>query len=110
MAERRALARWSLGSTTTALLGVAAVGAVGVGLVWITGAGGEASDRSGGGANASIPAGSQARGQALRWDGTRLVRGEPDRLTLYFTGGPPGRADDPCARAYAATPSPAATR
>ena len=106
MAERRARARWSRGSTTTALLGVAAVGAVGVGLVWITGADGRASGRAGGGANASIPAGSVARGRAVRWDGARVVRGDPDRLTLYFAGGPPGRPEDPCARAYTATAEP----
>jgi hypothetical protein len=106
MAEHRARARWSLGSTTTALLGVAAVGAVGVGLVRITGADGRAPGRPGDGANASIPAGSAARGRAVRWDGARLVRGEPDRLTLYFTGGPPGRPDDPCVRAYEATAEP----
>jgi hypothetical protein len=75
MAERRARARWSVGSTTTALLGVAAVGAVGVGLVWITGADGRASGQPGDGANASIPVGSVARGRAVRWDGARLVPG-----------------------------------
>ncbi len=106
MAERRARARWSRGSTTTVLLGVAAVGAVGVGLVWITGADGRASGRAGGGANASIPAGLVAPGRAVRWDGARVVRGDPDRLTLYFAGGPPGRPEDPCARAYTATAEP----
>jgi hypothetical protein len=38
----------------------------------------------------------------VRWDGARLVRGDPERLTLYFVGGPPGRLDDPCAGNYEA--------
>ena len=93
--------RVSLRPMTTALLAVGAIGAVVVGLVWIAGAEGWASGRAGG-ANAAA-AGSEARGQPLRWDGARLVRGDPDRLTLYFTGGPPGPPDDPCARSYQAT-------
>ena len=93
--------RVSLRPMTTALLAVGAIGAVVVGLVWTAGAEGRASGRAGG-ANAAA-AGSQARGQPLRWDGARLVRGDPDRLTLYFTGSPPGPPDDPCARSYQAT-------
>jgi hypothetical protein len=46
----------------------------------------------------------------VRWDGARLVRGDPDRLTLYFVGGPPGRSDEPCARAYQATAQPSSDR
>jgi hypothetical protein len=110
MAERGSRGRWWSRSTTMAPLGVAAVGAVVVGLVWITGGDGSSSGRVGGGANASIPAGSEAQGRAVRWDGARLVRGDPDRLTLYFTGGPPGRADEPCARAYEATAEPSGDR
>jgi hypothetical protein len=110
MAERGLRGRWSLGSKTTALLGVAAVGAVGVGLVWMAGGDGRASDRASGSANASIPAAPQAQGRAVPWDGARLVHGEPERLTLYFVGGPPGRPDDPCARAYAATAKPTGDR
>jgi hypothetical protein len=110
MAERGARGRWSLRSGTMGLLGVGAIGAVVVALVWITGSHGRASGRAGGGANASIPAGSEARGRAVRWDGARLVRGDPERLTLYFTGGPPGRSDEPCARAYQATAQPSGNR
>jgi hypothetical protein len=109
MAERGARARWSLWSTTMALLGVAAIGAV-VGLVWITGGNGKASGPPDGGVNASAAAARGAHGRAVRWDGARLVRGEPDRLTLYFVGGPPSRPDDPCARAYEATAEPTGDR
>ncbi len=105
MAERGSRGRWSLRSTTMALLGVAAIGAVGVGLVWIADGDGRASGRAGR-INADVPAGSKARGRAVRWDGARLVFGEPERLTLYFVGGPPGRPDDPCASAYEATAEP----
>lgn len=110
MAERRARARWLPRPTTTALLGVAAVGAVVVGLVWTTGGAGTASGRAGGAANADAPAVPPARGPVVRWDGARLVRGDPERLTLYFTAGPPGRPDDPCARAYQATVQPSGDR
>jgi hypothetical protein len=110
MAERGSRGRWSARSKTMAPLGVAAIGAVVVGLVWIAGADGRASGRAGGGANADAPAGSEARGRAVRWDGARLVRGDPDRLTLYFTGGPPGRPEEPCARAYHATAQPSGNR
>lgn len=110
MAERGACSRWSLGSKTTALLGVGAVGAVVVGLVWIAGGDGGASGRAGGDANADAAASRGARGWAARWDGARLVRGEPERLTLYFTGGPPGPPDEPCARAYQATAEPSGDR
>ena len=48
MAERGACSRWSLGSKTTALLGVGAVGAVVVGLVWIAGGDGGAAGRNAG--------------------------------------------------------------
>jgi hypothetical protein len=95
--------RVSLRPMTMALLAVGAIGAVVVGLVWTAGAEGRASGRAGGGADTDAAAGSEARGQPLRWDGARLVRGDPDRLTLYFTGGPPGPPDDPCARSYQAT-------
>jgi hypothetical protein len=93
-----------------ALLGVGAIGMVGVGLVWITGGHDGASGQAGGGANASIPAGSAARGRAVRWDGARLEHGDPERLTLYFVGGPPGRPDDPCAGNYEATAQPIGDR
>jgi hypothetical protein len=46
----------------------------------------------------------------VRWDGARLVRGRPERLTLYFTGGPPGPPDQPCARTYQATATPSADK
>jgi hypothetical protein len=46
----------------------------------------------------------------VRWDGARLVRGTLERLTLYFTGGPPGPPDQPCARAYQATATSSADR
>jgi hypothetical protein len=46
----------------------------------------------------------------VRWDGARLVRGTPERLTLYFTGGPPGPPDQPCARTYQATATPGADK
>jgi hypothetical protein len=91
-------------------LGVGAIGAVVVGLVWIAGGDGRASGQAGGGANADAAAGSEVRGRAVRWDGARLVRGDPERLTLYFTGGPPGRPDEPCARAYQATAQPSGNR
>jgi hypothetical protein len=101
MAEGGPRGRVSLRPMTTALLAVGAMGAVVVGLIWTAGADGRASSRAGG-ANAAA-AGSHARGQPVRWDGARLVRGEPERLTLYFTGSPPGPPDDPCARSYQAT-------
>jgi hypothetical protein len=110
VAERGLRSRWSLGSRTTALLTAGAVGAVVVGLVWITGGSGGASGRAGGGANADAATRSQARGAPVRWDGARLVRGPPERLTLYFTGGPPGPPDQPCARTYQATATPSADK
>jgi hypothetical protein len=103
MAEGGPRGRLSLRAMTTALLAVGAIGAVVVGLVWVAGADGRASGRAGGGGGADAAAGSEARGQPVRWDGARLVRGDPERLTLYFTGGPPGPPDEPCARAYQAT-------
>lgn len=102
MPERGARARWSRRSRTMAPLGVGAIGAVVLGLVWITGGDGEAAGRDGG-TGAEAAAGSGASGRPVRWDGARLVRGDPDRLTLYFVGGPPGPANEPCARAYRAT-------
>jgi len=110
MAEHGPPGRWSLRSTTTALLSAGAVGAVAVGLVWIAGGAGRPPDRADRGANADVAAGSQARGQPLRWDGARLARGDPERLTLYFVGAPPGPSDDPCARAYEATAEPTADK
>jgi hypothetical protein len=110
MAERWPRSRWSLGSRSAALLAVGAIGAVVVGLVWIAGGNGRASGRAGGGANINGAAGPQARGEPVRWDGARLVRGTPERLTLYFTGGPPGPLDEPCARAYQATVTPSIDR
>jgi hypothetical protein len=101
MAEGGPRGRMSVRPTTTALLAVGAIGAVVIGLVWTAGADGRASGRAGGGANAD--AGSEARGQPVRWDGARLVRAGAERLTLYFTGGPPGPPDEPCARTYQAT-------
>jgi hypothetical protein len=77
MAEGRQGGRWSRRSKTTALLAAGAVGAVILGLVWITGGDGRASGRAGGDANADTGAESQARGQPVRWDGARLVRGSP---------------------------------
>jgi hypothetical protein len=105
MAEPGRPGRWSPRSATTALLAVAAAGAVAVGLLWVAAGTGRHQDRA---ANAEAAAGSPARGQPRRWDGARLVRGDPDRLTLYFVGAPPGPPDDPCARAYAATADPTA--
>ena len=101
MAEGGPRDRLLLRPMTTALLAVGAIGAVVVGLVWTAGADGRASGRVGGGADAA--AGLEARGQPVRWDGARLVRGDVERLTLYFTGGPPGPPDEPCARTYRAT-------
>lgn len=103
MAQGGSWGRLSLRPLTRALLAVGAIGAMVVGLVWTVGADGRASDRAGGGANANAAAGSAARGQPVRWDGARLVRGDAERLTLYFTGGPPGPLDEPCARTYQAT-------
>jgi hypothetical protein len=100
MAEGGLRSRLSLRPMTTALLAVGAIGAVVVGLVWIAGADGS---QSGGAGGANAAAGSQARGQPVRWDGARLVRGDPERLTLYFVGSPPGPPDDPCVRSYQAT-------
>jgi hypothetical protein len=100
MAEGGLRDRLWLRPMTSALLAVGAIGAVVVGLVWIAGGASRASGRAGG---ANAAAGSQARGQPVRWDGARLVRGTPERLILYFTGGPPGPPDEPCARAYQAT-------
>jgi hypothetical protein len=102
VAERGLRSRWSRWSGTTALLAAGAVGAVVVGLVWIAGGSGGASGRAGGG-DADAATGSPARGAPVRWDGARLVRGEPERLMLYFAGGPPGPPEEPCARTYQAT-------
>jgi hypothetical protein len=109
MAERESRSRWSLRSKGTALLAIGAVGAVVVGLVWIAGGDGTASGRASS-ANAGGTIGSQARGAPVRWDGARLVRGTPERLTLYFTGGPPGPPDQPCAGTYQATAASTANR
>jgi hypothetical protein len=57
MAERGPRGRWSLRSKTMVPLSVGAIGAVVVGLVWITGGDGSASGQAGGGANADAPAG-----------------------------------------------------
>jgi hypothetical protein len=100
MAEGGLRGRLWLRPMTSALLAVGAIGAVVVGPVWIAGADGRASGRA---AGANADAGSQARGQPVRWDGARLVRGDREPLTLYFTGGPPGPPDEPCARSYQAT-------
>jgi hypothetical protein len=105
MAERGSRGRWSPRFKTMAPLGVGAIGAVVVGLVWIAGGDGRASGRTGG-ANADASTRPAALGRAVRWDGARLVRGEPERLTLYFVGGPPGPPDDPCAGNYQATAEP----
>jgi hypothetical protein len=110
VAERGLRSRWSLWSRTTALVAAGAVGAVVVGLVWIAGGSGGVSGRGGGGANADAATGSQARGAPVRWDGARLAHGMPERLTLYFTGGPPGPPDQPCARTYQATATPSADK
>jgi hypothetical protein len=103
MAEDGLRGRWSRRPKTTALLAVGAVGAVVVGLIGITGGDGRASGRASGGANAGALVGLQAWGQPVRWDGARLAHGTPERLTLCFTGGPPGPPDEPCARAYQAS-------
>jgi hypothetical protein len=103
MAERGLRSRWALRSRGTALLAVGAVGAIVVGLVWTAGGNGAASGRAGGAADAGIAAGSQARGAPVRWDGARLARGAPKRLTLYFTGKAPGPPEEPCTGTYEAT-------
>jgi hypothetical protein len=92
------MAGW--GSRTTALLAVGAVGVVAAGLLWTADGSGEASGRDGAAADANP--GSPARGTPVPWDGARLERGTPERLTLYFAGGPPGPPDEPCARSYTA--------
>jgi hypothetical protein len=102
MAERGSRGRWLPGSRTMAPLGIAVFGAVIIGLVWVAGGDVRASGRASGGADADTPAVAGVRGPAVRWDGARLVRGDPERLTLYFVGGPPGRPDDPCAGNYEA--------
>jgi hypothetical protein len=106
MAEHAPPGRWSPRSTATALLWTAAAVAVAVALVWIAGGAGRPAARAGGSATTAVTAASPARGRPLRWDGARLVRGNPDRLTLYFVGAPPGPPHDPCAHAYAATAEP----
>jgi hypothetical protein len=109
VAERGLRSRWSLWPGTTAVLAAGAVGAVVVGLVWIAGGDGRASGRASS-ANAAGTTGSQAQGAPVRWDGARLAHGRPERLTLYFTGGPPGPPDQPCAGTYQATAASTANR
>jgi hypothetical protein len=102
MANRRPGGRLLLRPKPMALMAAGVVGAVVIGLVWLAGGDSRASDgEDDPNANASL--GSRPLGQPVPWDGARLVRGQPERVTLYFTGGPPGRRDDPCVGTYQAT-------
>jgi hypothetical protein len=109
--------RWSRRRLSIALLVLGGVGAAAVGLPWALDARGGGAAVAGGGA-----AGPNARarramptpqpGQKVRWNGARLdpgASGEPERLTLYFVGAPPGPLG-PCSPAYEATAEPGADR
>jgi hypothetical protein len=95
--------QWRL-SLVLLLAGAAAV--AGLGLTWMRSGGGAAALSGGGGAATQARTVHPPAGRAVAWEGVRLEPGEPERLTLYFIGGPDGAPVAPCSPAYEAIANP----